>query len=101
MRLMLLFLVCAFSAPAISGGCLVETTSGDLRITTQPVSECSGYVVLDAQEYSQYPTLKSLFAFPDAKDLGKVWSIGAGLPMFSYLIAWAFGSVINFINPRE
>lgn len=79
--------------------CVIET-AGVLTLTTDSISTCTGYVLLDALEYSDYPTLSNIFAMPLSTDLAEMWAVGFSLPLIVYLSAWALGTVVNFINSK-
>lgn len=46
-------------------------------------------------------TLAEIFSQPVAADLAQAWMLGFGLPMTLYLVAWGYGAVLNFINPKQ
>lgn len=81
--------------------CVQASEGGYLFPSADPLAECSGWVLMDALEYSQVPTLQALFAWPDPSDLGQIWLVGFSLPMIVYLAAWGFGKVVNYFNPEH
>lgn len=95
-RLLLLPLLAAVSASTHAASCAVVDAVGAVTVTATPVAECTGFVLLDAGEYSEMPTLSSLFAVPLASDLQSMWMAGFSLPLIVYLVAWAYQTVINF-----
>jgi hypothetical protein len=42
--------------------------------------------------------LEQIFTMPGTSDMAKIWAVGFAMPVMSYLIGWAFGTVVNFIN---
>lgn len=45
-------------------------------------------------------TVAELFAVPSIPDLETVFMYGFKLPLIFYLVSWAFGVVVNFINEK-
>jgi hypothetical protein len=45
-------------------------------------------------------TVAELFAVPAVPDLQTVFMAGFALPLILYLVAWAYGVVLNFINEK-
>ena len=80
--------------------CVVVDTAGLVHATVDSISTCTGYVLLDVLEYSEYPRLSAIFAMPLNTDLAKIWAVGFSLPLVVYLSAWALGTVVNFINEK-
>ncbi|MFT3847863.1 MAG: hypothetical protein QM739_04055 [Propionivibrio sp.] len=80
--------------------CAVLNASGALELTSDPVSACAGYVLLDASEYTLQTTMAGLVAMPDASDVGAVFAIGFSIPITLALIGWAVGSVLSPIGRR-
>ncbi len=87
--------------------CAWSTNRGLIR-TDWTTGDCSGYdyVLLTPTELqalgdlSQLPTLQDIFTVPVAEDLAQMWAIGFSLPMVVYLVSWALGVVVNYINTR-
>ncbi len=71
---------------------------GVLTVTSDPIETCPGWVLLDAATYTAQPTLTDIFAMPVSTDLAEMWAVGFSLPLTMYLVAWALGVVVNFIN---
>jgi hypothetical protein len=66
--------------------------------------ECSvNWIVTNVAPVVQQaqPTLQDIFSIPVAPDLLKAWELGFGLPILCYMTAWAFGSLINFFDPKH
>lgn len=80
--------------------CVGFSPTGELIQSAQSIADCTGYVLMDAIEYSETPTLQSIFAQPIAADLAELWMVGFSLPIIVYLSAWAFGVVINWFKPQ-
>ena len=81
--------------PTIPGGPLT------LGTTFQSLSTCNGYVLTTVQEYASLPTLLNIFTVPVSSDMREMWMIGFSLPIICWLTAWAYGSVINFMEQRK
>ena len=81
--------------------CININPDGTLYQTGEAMADCSGYVLLDAVEYTDLPTLQSIFAMPVAEDVAKLWVTGFSLPLVVYLVAWGFGVVINWFKPEH
>jgi len=70
------------------------------------VAECiaidpQAYTVLSAASMADQPSMQDIFAIPLAEDMAQMWSLGFGLPMTCYLVAWGFGAVLNFIDKAK
>ena len=81
--------------------CVSFDSSGVLYQTGESVADCTGYLLLDASEYSDFPTLQSIFQIPLAEDLAQLWAVGFSLPVIIYLSAWGLGVVINWFRPSH
>lgn len=86
----------AMLSPAQAAQCVTPDNQGRLSVNPSPLAECSGYVLLDAAEFAEVPTLTTLFAVPAQEDMQQAFGVGFGLPMICYLVSWAYGSVIRF-----
>lgn len=47
------------------------------------------------------PTLQDIFSIPASADLQTMWELGFELPVLCYLVAWAYGTVIEFMDSRK
>jgi len=90
-----------FAFDATAATCVVAMADDSLRLSTTPLAECTGYVLMDSSEYSQVPTLQALFAWPESDQMVAAWMAGFTLPMVCYLAAWGFGTVVNFFKPEN
>ena len=79
--------------------CVNFDALGNLFQTGDPIASCSGFVLLDSTEFTDFPTLQSIFNMPLAADLSQLWMVGFSLPIIIYLTAWGFGVVINWFKP--
>lgn len=71
---------------------------------------CSGQITTDANGYplcsgewlddGLSELLSMFFATPTTEDIQQAFMVGFGLPLTCYLTAWAFQSVIVFLNSR-
>ena len=81
--------------------CAYLDNSNHVIANTTPLQDCTGLIIIDSVEYTDYPTLSTIFNQPLAGDLGQMWLIGFSLPIIIYLSAWAFGEVISFVKDRS
>lgn len=78
--------------------CIQIDNIGRVSFTGEPIDQCSGFVLFDGLDYSDYPTLTAIFNVPIQEDLQSLWLLGFSLPLVIYLTSWAFNQVINFIS---
>ena len=78
----------------------MQQVGSSLEVVGDYTSSCVGFAVMTAQEYAATPTLASLFAVPDSAGIQQAFIAGFSLPLVLWLTAWAFGSVIEFVNSR-
>lgn len=90
-----------FTGDATAATCAKTNVDGFLYLATDSLADCSGHVLMDSTEYSQVPTLQALFAWPDHSQMAAAFMAGFALPMTFYLVAYGFGVVVNFFNPRN
>ena len=77
---------------------IVDPVTGVLSATSTPLDSCTSYVLMDASTYTSLPTLVDVFTIPLQTDLQAMWMTGFALPVIVYLSAWAYQSVISFVN---
>lgn len=79
------------------------------KITTASYLDCNPSldIIMTASEFAKLAntqsaslTVAELFAVPAVPDLQTVFMGGMSLPLILYLVAWAFGVVLNFINEK-
>lgn len=79
------------------------------KITTVSYLDCNPSldITMTASEFAKIAnaqsaslTVAELFAVPATPDLQTVFMSGMSLPLILYLVAWAFGVVLNFINEK-
>ena len=58
----------------------------------------NGYVMQSVTMLGEQPTLTDIFAMPITDDLAQMWSLGFGLPMLCYLVAYCYGVVVNMFD---
>lgn len=80
--------------------CIDIDANGFLIQSIQTIDTCTTYALLTAQEYKVTPTLQDIFNIPVASDMLQMWELGFGLPILCYLVAWGYGTVINFFNDK-
>ncbi|POZ53303.1 hypothetical protein [Methylovulum psychrotolerans] len=78
---------------------LADINQEFLAVSAKSLEDCTGFVLLSAQEYSSLPTLTDIFAMPLESDLQQMFMTGFGLPMIAYLVSWAYGTLINWFKP--
>lgn len=79
---------------------LQDDMTGHFYPATDPMDTCPGWALLEASEYTDFPTLIDVFTIPAASDLGEMWAVGFSLPLIIYLTAWGYGVAVKFINQR-
>jgi hypothetical protein len=84
--------------------CLSLANNTQTEVNT--IAECialdpAAYIAMNAQTLALQPTLQDIFSMPVASDLQNMWELGFSLPILCYLVAWGYGSVINFIESRQ
>lgn len=81
--------------------CVVLNVDGTLTPTGQPVSECTGYVLVSGSEYGVYQAVNDAFASPTPEQ-AQGWFLGAwGAVMVCYIAARCVGAVISMFNERN
>jgi len=70
------------------------------------IAEClaidpTGFVSLSAASMAEQPSMQDIFAIPLAEDMAQMWSLGFGLPMTCYLVAWGFGVILNMLRDTK
>lgn len=78
--------------------CAQQDANGYLIATNAPLSECTGFVLLESSD--SLPMLTQLFdpAYLSTADYGQLFWLGVTVPLLGYITAWAFQTVISFIN---
>jgi hypothetical protein len=84
--------ICAKALPALADGTMPLAIAA-----AQPsdLSTCS-YVVVAGSELG----VASAFVVPSPTEFGAAWAWGFSTVVGCYLIGWAVGAVLNFINSR-
>jgi len=89
----------------LGGGSNDPVTGGQgLLLSDTPLDECTGVIILSADDYTKLmsePTLMDIFTIPVSGDLQQMWMLGFGLPVIAYLSAWAYGVVINWFKEKH
>lgn len=82
------------------GLCVHLDQSGVLIPTGQPVTECSGYVLLSASEHAVYGLINQAFAIPTPEQAAG-WFVGtAGVVIGWFVLARITGTVSGFFSGR-
>lgn len=63
--------------------------------------QCTGYVLMTANEYATTPTLAALFAVPEPEVIAASFMAAMLLPLSLWLVSWGFGTVVGFIDRRS
>lgn len=84
--------------------CLSLANNTQTEVNT--IAEClaqdpAAYITMSAQTLASQPTLQDIFSIPISSDLQNMWELGFGLPVLCYLVAWGYGTVINFFTSRH
>lgn len=81
--------------------CVHLASDGSLQPTGTPVSECAGYVLIDATEHAQMSFLADLFKWPEA-DIAASWLVGTfGFVIVCNVVASMVGSVVKAISTNR
>lgn len=80
--------------------------SGTTQTVVTSIAQClaidsNAFIAQTAATLATQPTLQDIFSIPTSADLLQAWQLGFGLPILSYMTAWAFGSLINFFDSKH
>ncbi|MCG7553290.1 hypothetical protein [Pseudoalteromonas sp. Of11M-6] len=81
----------------------VQLEYGELKPTPQSIDDCTGFVLLEPNEYQQFLLGSSLFD-PSAitqADAQMLFMAGFSLVILCYLVSWGYGTVINWFRPEH
>lgn len=78
----------------------VELVGNALEAVGQFSEACRGYALMTSDEYATTPTLAALFATPTVESARQFFQYGFFTPLFLWLVAWGYGTIINFVNDR-
>ncbi|MBT9097761.1 hypothetical protein KFZ76_08580 [Methylovulum psychrotolerans] len=92
---------CAEFEVPLDSNYIADINQQFLTISPKSIEDCTGFVLLSADEYTNLPTLVDIFAMPLADDLQQMFEMGFVLPLLAYLTAWAYAVVINWFNHLE
>ncbi len=81
--------------------CVAIDINGFLVDANQSIESCTDFVLMSSSEWSEYPTLLSIFEMPIQADIQSAFMTGFAIPVIAYLTAWGYQTVINFINERD
>jgi len=79
----------------------VQVVNNALSVVGDWTSACQGYAIMNSEEYASTPTLAALFAMPEEDSIRTAFMAGLSLPLVLWLVSWAFGLVVGFINTRS
>ncbi len=83
------------------GICVAITEAGTLVATGQPVTECTGYVLLSGAEANTLTLFAQAFEVPD-KEVLQTWAVGPFMLIVGlYVGARIVGSVASFFNKAD
>lgn len=78
--------------------CVALNSDGTLSQTGQPVSECTGYVMVSGSEYGVYQSVQSAFATPTAEQASAYFVASWGCVVVMYIVSRLAGSVASFFG---
>lgn len=58
-----------------------------------PLAQCSGFVLLDKADWTQYGLVQSLITIPSGADFAAAWMVGFTVPAAVGLIAYCAGRI--------
>lgn len=78
-------------------------SASGINTAVNSIADClaidpAAYIMSSASMLAQQPTLTDIFNIPVSGDLLQMWELGFGLPVFCYLVAWGYGTVINYFD---
>jgi hypothetical protein len=81
--------------------CVVADQSGTLTQIDASSGVCAGYWLVTPEDKITF--LERIFdpAFFSQTDYETLFTMGFTLPLIAYITAWAFQSVISFLNYKE
>lgn len=78
--------------------CVVLTAEGTLQQTGQPVTECSGYVLVSAAENAQTQILVDLFQWP-SPEVATQFLMGAfTFVLAMHVVGYVVGAVVKMVS---
>lgn len=75
-----------------------EFINGQFTESTQAPSECTGFILMTAQEADQLVNFNTFFAIPDTAIIERFFFLGFSSVMLCYFAAFAYGQIINWFN---
>lgn len=88
--------------------CTTTDANGFVITTPDSIESCNEMVLISQAEFLQFSqfiegsemvTISDIFTIPESAALADAFVFSFVLIMTCYLVAWAFGSVINFFHP--
>ena len=81
--------------------CVQLAPDGTLQPTGTPVSECAGYVLVDATQHAQMAFLAELFKWPEP-NVAASWIVGAfGFVLVCNVVGSIVGSVVKAVSTER
>lgn len=78
--------------------CVTINSDGTLMSTGQPVSECTGYVMVSGSEYGVYQAVQDAFGVPTPEQ-ASAWFVGAwGAVVVTFILSRWVGSVVSMFD---
>lgn len=78
--------------------CVQLNTDGTITPTGQPISECTGYVMVSGSEYGVYQLMQDVLATPTHEEMAAFSSLGFFGVLALYMVGRMWGSVANFFD---
>lgn len=81
--------------------CVALNSDGTLSQTGQPVSECTGYVMVSSSEYGVYQAVQDAFAVPTPEQASAWFAASWGCVVVMFIVARLVGSVVSMFDSRH
>lgn len=69
-----------------------------LKITTDPIESCSGFVILDKTEFLSYQAYQGFFSMPSNEELEAAFNISFVSVVSVYLFCYGIMKIIQMIR---
>ncbi len=69
-----------------------------LKVTTTPIEECSGFVILDNIEYLNYQTYNLLFQMPSVDEAMNIFNIGFNTVVIVFLAGYSIKKINQILK---
>lgn len=79
--------------------CAYLNASGQLvQNAVVALNDCTGYVILDKADWTQYGLVQSLITIPNSADFQAAWQAGFITPMAIGLVAWCVSKIVKMFD---